>query len=209
MGVISFGDSLAYTPVLDALLDIQGLPLDTNGGQGANYSNILGVDFVSNAIGGTTAAEWLSGAPPITPGHQGITNGIIPFIHAGRTKHIVAIILGVNDFLDGSRTGAAIFADLSTMVSTLQTAGFIVILSTVTNASYANDSRRTDLNTLIRNDGGGLGYTVADPGGDAHLGQTDSYQNLTYYADGSVHFTATGKAIQAGYFKTALLSIGL
>jgi len=131
------------------------------------------------------------------------------FRNAGRPHNIAALVCGVNDFLATSDS-ALIYSYIVSIVGQLQTAGYDgVIVQTVTNASYANTSARTDLNTLIRDGAAMYGYVVSDAGADANIGCTNCYLNPTYYVDAGAHFTAAGNAIQTGYMKTALESLGV
>ncbi len=162
-------------------------------------------------MGGTTCKQWDSGAA--LPNHPfSLGTGVLPFYRTSRTHNITVITCGVNDALS-SETPAQVYAYIVSLVGKAQVAGSDgVIVNTVTDASQgnANTSWRTDLNTLIRNGAIMYSYTVSDPGGDAFLGCTDCYMNLTYFNVDGVHPTAAGYAIYvASYLKPALVSLGV
>ncbi len=211
-GVINFGDSISYTPTIDSLLSIQGLPPASPTGT-IPARGVLALDYADAAVGGTTCKQWDEGAV-FTAFSSNVSFALAmpPFYRASRTHNIAGITCGVNDAL-GSETAVQVYSHITSLVVKLQAAHFDgVIVNTVTDSSQgnANTSWRTDLNTLIRNGAIMYGYTVSDPGGDSLLGCTDCYMNLTYFNVDGVHPTAAGYAIYvASYLKPALVSLGV
>lgn len=122
-------------------------------------------------------------------------------------KNIVVYWDGTND-LYGGANATTTYNNLVTYLNARKAKGETLIVLTCLPRSGGGtpggfEAERQSYNTLIRNDGTGVGYTVVDVAADSRIGDAGDSDDTTYYGD-KVHMTDAGYAIVAGMVKTAL-----
>lgn len=166
-----------------------------------------------------TSRIWNIGIPNQTSSEiiTNVSNKEVKYYDDDATKNIAVVFIGSNDLgvAGGNISGAALHANVTSIVSTLKARGFTVIVSSVLPRTYAADAggfetRRQDFRNLtISSLGGdkcGADYEV-DLAADVNIGIAGSQDNLTYYLPDKIHPTAAGYAIIASRFKTVIDSI--
>ncbi len=121
--------------------------------------------------------------------------------------NVAVVCCGSNDLAGGARTAAQVQADLATLCTGLRTAGFKVILVTITLRSDGVGTTNAALWTAINTVNAGLRSTyttyadaLVDWAADARL--TDP-TNTAWFAD-QVHTTDAGDGVKASLVKPAL-----
>lgn len=173
------------------------------------FGAAAGSDYPAQAmpsIGATTWDRWnlgIGGQTMDTINTNAAANVDTKY-SATYTKSVVVLWAGVNDLLAGT-AAADVYADISAYVSGRQTAGYKVIVLTVTKASTLTapqETARQALNVLILNNAAGAD-AVVDVAAHANLQNTG---DATYFFDG-VHLTAAGYAIPAGMVAPQVLAV--
>jgi len=102
--------------------------------------------------------------------------------------------MGTNDLTIGGRTAAQIYADVQSMTALMQADGASVIVSTILpNAGWsgAQQTTRTDLNTLIRDNWASFADGFCDFAADSVMGPQAAASNAALYPDG-LHPSSVG-----------------
>lgn len=128
-------------------------------------------------------------------------------------NNVVCFNGGTNDIYFGA-TDVTTYARIVQYCQARQAAGWKVIVGTITPRSDAGDpgsqdTYRLSVNTMIRANWPSFANGVADIGADANMGTLGQETNTQYYNGDNVHHNANGYRVRAGYFLTALSSIGI
>lgn len=123
------------------------------------------------------------------------------------TKNILVLWIGTNDLLN-SVAVATIESNIASYISGRQSAGFSVVICTLTPSQYASrpgsyDANRLLLNTWI-NAGSSGANAVCDSGNNATLSDPT---NTTYYNADKLHLTRLGYKVVCGDVVTTVLTL--
>lgn len=175
-----------------------------------NYPNqaIAGLDkqttLTNVAVGGQTMQLMIDDA----------VGQIDPLYQAGR-QNICFVWGGTNDLYVSSGTVAvsAIYANILNYHMGRRAAGFQTVAFTILPRSSAStpanfETKRQELNTLIRANWATFADSLCDVGNDAAIGQVGQSDDLRYYAD-KTHPTSRGYGVIAGYARQALNTLGV
>lgn len=158
---------------------------------GANWpqqlaSMLPGWHIVNLAISGDQSAHTIS----IFPGT------VAPLYDATRAKNGLGIQIGTNDLYFGA-TVAAVLANIRTLFTLANSAGFSPFVCTLpcsTLLTGATDTKRLELNDLLRAQYGPA--TLVDIAAAEHrFASLEDAANTTWFADGTHFTTATAKAV--------------
>ncbi len=185
----------------DSLTRGYGLNITTDSYPYQLRSSLSGYTYDVEGANGESLSTMLANAP---------TN-IDPLYNSRRTKNIVVIWGGINDFIWDSKTAAQVYADTVSYGQARRAAGWKVVVVTTLptgNASAPADyeTKRTTLNANILANWNTFADAIADPGADATIGQTSSPNNTSYYQSDKTHLTAVGATIVANLVKAAIQS---
>ena len=171
------------------------------------------LDAVSLSVGGQvlTADDEARSWKVLNKGYSGYTtqkiiDKIIPNVLLRRdsnlTRDIVVLFAGTNDANFGT-PAATVYANLTSMIGTLQTAGFEVFVCTLIDRNDLGggfDTFRASLNTTITTNAAGADGVI-DLWSDARL---QNAGDTTYFQSDTVHPTAAGLAVIAEIVEAAL-----
>jgi lysophospholipase L1-like esterase len=119
------------------------------------------------------------------------------------TAQIVIVTIGTNNLAQGD-SAASILTNLQTYVTDRHTAGWDVLVGTITpqaGITGAEETARISLNTSIRDNTGSWHEGVVDFDGDSRLqDETDT----TYFDADQIHPNATGYGVMAGIASAAI-----
>lgn len=194
------GTSLAYPIKLDALM--------TNRYNYANYG-----------ISGQTVASIASNASLKMAGINSV---------GGAGTRVYILFAGTNDMAFAPNIATATYNNIRNAAQAAKNAGYsVVVASTMSRGGGLGggqtvsgfETDRTAMNSLLRADfptvvstnirsGASYADLMVDVGADSNLGQSNSHSNLTFFGD-TIHPTAAGNDIIAGYMRTALQQFGL
>jgi hypothetical protein len=120
-------------------------------------------------------------------------------------KSVAVVCCGSNDVVAG-RTSAQILTDLAAMGTTLQTAGYKVILATITPRTLPSDQAATlaAVNAGLRTGYSAFANALVDWAIDPRLADPT---NTTYYNSDQCHQTDVGDGVKAQLVKPALDAI--
>jgi lysophospholipase L1-like esterase len=132
---------------------------------------------------------------------EGDATTIDALISSSYTRNFLFFWGGSNNLITAS-TEAQIFSAWISYVEDRIAAGWTVVVLTITpryelTANSAQEQKRQDFNTSIRNNAGKYGYLVADVAANTTIGDAGDEENGTYYDD-RIHLTPTGYGIVAG-----------
>lgn len=194
--IIGEGDSIMYNTGENSNLVYSSRILNQ---MQASMTDAQGADLVNVSLGGSKISDLVSRAS--------VLDSVWGLSNRARKYRILCIYIGVNDFVAG-RTKEQVLTDYLSYIDARVAAGWQVIACTLVSNSLVNETNRSYVNTGLTDNAAGHGYTVADAGSDANMGQSGQYSNTTYFRDGS-HPTVTGNGVIATYYKAAINSLGL
>jgi lysophospholipase L1-like esterase len=114
---------------------------------------------------------------------------------------------GRNDIVLNGASAATAYVNLVAYCQARRAAGLRVVIVTLLPSTSGvpgtYEADRQTVNGLLRANWPSFADALADPGGDATIGQPLSPNNLTYYVDG-IHMTVAGYGIVASYVAPAI-----
>ncbi len=131
---------------------------------------------------------------------------------ASYSRNVCCLWIGTND-LDAATAPATVYSTLQSLCTSIQGAGFkVVVLTTLPRSSSSGtfEADRQTLNASIRSGFSGLTLAcdaVADVGADATIGAAGSQNSGTYYSSDHIHLLNAGYLIVAGIVGTALAGL--
>lgn len=180
-------------------------------------TSLNGHYFPSTLYNSRTYAQPLSyfsyarGSRQIAEIYADINTNMMPFLREG---DIIFLWGGINDLGGGglNRTAQQAWDNSLLPYSTaVIAAGAELIIGTVLACGTQNPSdlqtRINNLNTLIRNNAGSVGYTVCDLAADTHFDDEADASSTTYYQTDKVHVKSAGYDILTPIGITTLNSV--
>lgn len=125
-----------------------------------------------------------------------------PIYQSGKIN-IISAQAGVNDLIAGNSL-ATMQTDIQAYCAARRAVGWKIIVTTIMPSSaIGTDANRTAYNSWLVANWNTFADGLADVASDATMGNPANTSNTTYFADGT-HPTATGHALIAPYFATAI-----
>lgn len=149
-------------------------------------TNRPNAEWRSYAIGGFTIQN-----PPVSA-------STVAAMSSGYNEAILLGYMGIND-VTGGRTGAQIFANWDSYRSTLQAAGWKVVVATLPNYT-PNNTPGADFRTLLQASGSFDGVP------DIAASLTNSGDS-TYFDPDQIHLRSAGAAVVGSLFTTVMAGI--
>lgn len=204
-------DQMSYFSITQAAdLKFAHLIFDGNSltvGQGGSpYSSLitpfLNTDYtyslVNYGVGGQTTSAMLEDANTQVDTTSNIS----------REKNVVVCWEGINDIYFGA-TATQAYNNLVSYCTSRRAYGFKVVIVTLTPRQNTNtpsfqETRRLEVNSLIRSNWTTFADALADVAADNRLGDYDDCLNTTYYTADKVHMNNTGYTIVAQIVASAV-----
>jgi lysophospholipase L1-like esterase len=121
----------------------------------------------------------------------------------GSNEKVVVIWMGTNDIITHGRTGVQLEADFATACTTLNGAGWKVIVCTLQHFA-TNNTQRAAFNTLLKANYAGYADAIVKLDEAPEL---DNAADAAYYTSDGVHLTDAGHAAAAALIQTAMASV--